>query len=176
MVKNEVLLTAIFALALLPGAQAFQPVYSCIDDWSMEVVLDINDSGNLSRISQDLIPCPHGCMNNIGRYGADCLNAPQAMPIEFYLLILLLAGSLLALGVWRQRWLFCMSSSILFIYIAFQSFNIVIMSQSYFLPQLVMLSWFASIIAMMFTMIGAVQYAMRKNSPQDEDYKKPRAG
>jgi hypothetical protein len=158
MVKLEIFVMVIFALYLIPVTQAFQPTYSCADSNTLEVLLVINDSGNYSRISQDSIPCPYGCVEGIGRYGADCLNPPQAMPMEFYLLIMGLSGALLFIGVARKRWFACMASTVLFLYIAFQSFNITIMSQAYYLPQLVVLAWAASIFGTMFTVVGAVQY------------------
>lgn len=157
-------LAAIFILLSTTGfSQAFQSISRCTDGNTMEIYMVINDTGNVSRISQDVVPCPYGCVENIGRYGADCLNPPQAMPLEFYLIILGLAFSLLILGVMRQRWLLCLSSTVFFSYLAFQSFNITIMTQSYYLPAITMLSWFAMILGTIWTLIGMVAQIKEHN-------------
>lgn len=171
--KVVAFMSVVVALSIMIiTAQGFQSVNTCVNETHMISSLVIDDNGTVSIIEQPAIPCPHGCVDNIGRYGADCLNPPQAMPMEFYLIILGLAAVLLFVGYAKKRWFASMVSTVLFLFIAFQSFNVTIMSQAYYLPSFAVLAWMASIVGTGVTMVGAVQYVREVMRKKDEEREK----
>lgn len=161
----------ITALVILNTAQAFISERSCINSTHLSISLPVEENGNLTSLDQQPLYCPYGCVDDINRYGADCLNPPQALPIEFYLIILGLSGALLFVGVTYKRWFACLVSTILFLFVAFQSLNVTIMAQAYYLPQLVALAWVASIIGTIFTLVGAVEHIRKIMRGDDEETK-----
>lgn len=84
------------------------------------------------------------------------------MLIQFYIIVQLLAVGLLYFGVKEKKWLLTFISTILFLVLALQAFQIEVVSGGVTLVfqeiVIVMLNWAGGFIALALTLLGMIKY------------------
>ena len=141
-------------LALMSSANGMTETTTCINSSYLQSQITLNVSGSLTTVVETPIPCTYGCQNNIGRYGADCASNPYVLPVGFYAGILIFSVILLGLGVWRKHYIFTFVPAVLFIMLAFASFNVDMGGQSSTMLIMVYMNWFGAFVSFVFTLVG----------------------
>lgn len=154
---GKILLALMLLVLSLPTASAFIPERSCINSSYLRTTIEYTEDSNTTALVQRPLYCPFGCQADIGRYGADCANPPFALPLTLYLLIFGLTLACLVFGVIKQLWLPCLFASVFFMYLAFQAFMLEMNGQQFTIMPLIMLSAFAGIVSLVFTLYGVIE-------------------
>lgn len=78
--KDKIISGLIVAILLLPSVYAQETILSgftwensCQDNVTLLKEISFDLDGTVSTLNQT-VPCPNGCEENLGKYGADCVE------------------------------------------------------------------------------------------------------
>ena len=83
---KKLLIPLVILLLAVNSASAIEWIGKCTDNETLVLTADYEFNGTSNTFNQSII-CQNGCENNLGKYGADCIEPD-------YLVILMVLGGI----------------------------------------------------------------------------------